>query len=227
MADASVVVRGRDVLFTHWPIDPATLRRHVPDRLTIDRYDGTAWVSVLAHEVTGVRIPGIPGSFGRSFPQLNLRTYVRHRDKPGVYFLGCETGDRVGGFIARRLFDVPFHHASMRIDRRDGRVTFRSHRGRSRFDARYHPRGEATTVEPGTLAEFCIERYRWYDCSDGRVRLGELERDPWQIGTVDATIETNTLLDRLETDVPEAAVFQYSPGFEIGAERPSVVEGEA
>jgi len=65
MADASVVVRGRDVLFAHWPVDAAMLRRHVPDRLTIDRHDGIPWVSVLAHEVTGMRVSGVPGSIGR------------------------------------------------------------------------------------------------------------------------------------------------------------------
>jgi len=136
-------------------------------------------------------------------------------------------GDRIGGCIARWLFDVPVHHASMQLDRHDGRITFRSHGDESRFDARYRPTGEATTVDPEMLSEFCVERNRWYSLRGGRVRVGKLECDSWQIGAVDATVETNTLLDRFETVAPDDAVFRYSPGFEIGAERPSVVEGNA
>ena len=61
----------------------------MPEPLEVATFDGDAWVGALAHEVElragGRRVAG-------PFPRLNVRTYVRHGDQPGVYFLGPQTG---------------------------------------------------------------------------------------------------------------------------------------
>jgi uncharacterized protein len=36
--------RWTDLVFAHWPIDLDRLAPHIPDGLTLDRYEDTAWV---------------------------------------------------------------------------------------------------------------------------------------------------------------------------------------
>lgn len=234
-ADATLLtVTGRDVLFAHWPVPPSDLRPRVPDALALDTFDGSAWVSALALENPAV-VPGatVPSWFPeRGFPQLNFRTYVTADGDPGVYFLSLDSGRRVPALVGRRAFGLPFHAASMSIARRGEEVTFRSRRRddpSAVFGARYRPAGEPSRVEPGTVADSCVERSRYFlpapedrrfgPAADGGLRVGRVTRDPWTLCPADATLRRNTLFEAAGLPAPAAdPVIQYSPGFEMGVE---------
>lgn len=221
---------GRDVLFAHWPLDPVAVARRVPDALDVETFDGSAWVSVLALENRGFG-PGTirpPPWLERGVPQLNLRTYVTLDGQSGVYFFSLDVGERLAAWVGRRAFGLPFHRASMRLTRRGEAVTVRSRRDGDPpavFQARYRPRGERYRAEPASIEAFCIERSRYFlpdgDGESGRVRIGELDREPWTLRPVDATIRRNTLFDAagLPTPTSDPAV-QYSPGFEMQVQWP-------
>ena len=86
----------RDLLFAHWPVPAAALRRLVPDCLDIDTHDGVAWVSAVAFRLERVRFRWSPPlAFCSSFAELNLRTYVRHRGEAAIYFLSIHAGRRL------------------------------------------------------------------------------------------------------------------------------------
>jgi hypothetical protein len=184
-----------------------------------------------------------PGSRSRAppldgVPQLNFRTYVTADgdDAVGVYFLSLDSARRTTAAAGRRLFGLPCHHASMRLTRRGDRITFQSHRrGRDTpttvFQARYRPTGETYRADPGTLEALCVERSRYYfpatedrrfdalRSPDEGVRVGRIEREPWALRPVEATIRRNTLFEAAGLPTPSAEpVVQYSPGFAMGVE---------
>lgn len=219
-------VAGAEVCFLSWPVDPADLEPRIPDGLAVDTHDGAAWVSALPHRITGARVAGrrLPV---RPFAQLNVRTYVRRGDERGVYFLDCETADPVGATVARRGFGVPFAFADATVETSGDRVTFRSRRrdpdGDRRFDVRYRSTGPTTTAEPGSLTEFLVERKRWY--LDDPLRVGRIEREPWRVGPVEATVRTDTLTPALGLALEGGPVARYSPGYEMAVARPEPVDG--
>jgi uncharacterized protein YqjF (DUF2071 family) len=230
-----LTVTGRGVLFAHWPLDPAAVEPLVPDPLSVATYDGRARVSALALENVAVA-PGtlsVPRGLHRGFAQLNLRTYVEHGDESGVYFLSLDSGSRLGAAVGQRAFGLPFRPARARIRRAGDTVRFTSRRRTDAgdaavFAARYRPDGEAYAAEPDSIEAFCIERVRYLlpareataalpgDGSDGVV-VGRIERDPWELRPVDATVRTNTLLAAAGLPEPDAAPeLRYSPGFRMG-----------
>jgi uncharacterized protein YqjF (DUF2071 family) len=236
---ALLTVIGRDVLFAHWPIESKRLAPEIPDPLELETYDGSAWVSALALENPAVT-PGslhLPEGLQRGFPQLNFRTYVRLDDEPGVYFLSLDSGRRAPATMGRRAFGLPFHYARMQMTRRGEEITFRSHRRGNGspaavFQARYQPAGEPYQASLGSLEEFCVEHFRYYlpapedrridilqpfaSDRDG-VYVGTIEREPWQLQPVTATLWTNTLFEAAGLQLPSTdPVLQYSPGFEMG-----------
>src|SRR5512145_2275490 len=76
-----------DLLFAHWPVERAQLRGVVPSVFELDLFDGEAWVGIVPIHMTNVAprfIPALP--LISSFPELNVRTYVRVGDQAGVYF---------------------------------------------------------------------------------------------------------------------------------------------
>ena len=61
-------------------------------------------------------MPHIP--FARSFPELNLRTYVREKrtGMPGVYFLSLDASNLLAVAFGRGIYSLPYHWAEMRIE---------------------------------------------------------------------------------------------------------------
>jgi|SRR5580658_2784539 hypothetical protein len=71
-------MRWCDLLFTHWAVDAAILRRLIPEGLELDLFDGQGYVGAVPFRMEGVTprlVPAVPG--WHAFPELNLRTYVK------------------------------------------------------------------------------------------------------------------------------------------------------
>jgi uncharacterized protein YqjF (DUF2071 family) len=94
-----------DLLFAHWPVRSETLRSAVPCELALDAFDGNCWVGVAPFHMSGIRLRGMPALAGFSrFPELNVRTYVTFRGRPGVYFFSLDAGNFPAVWAARRFY---------------------------------------------------------------------------------------------------------------------------
>ena len=86
-------------------------------------------------------LPDLP--YFSAFPELNLRLYVEHDGRPGVWFLSLDAANIVAVWAARRFFHLPYFHARMRMEGLPKAVDYHSVRlSRPRgieFEARYEP----------------------------------------------------------------------------------------
>ena len=156
----------RDLSFMHWRVDPDALRPLIPEPLEVDLFGGEAWVGVVPFEMRGTRLwplPTVPGL--RHFPELNLRTYVRHGDRQGVWFFSLDACSKVAVRVARQTFALPYLDARMSIEREpgaveDGWIRYSSQRRdafgapRGVFRGRYRPCGPAAAAAEGSLEHF-------------------------------------------------------------------------
>src|SRR2546423_11731672 len=84
-----------NLLFAHWPVDAKLLRPHVPAPLGLDEFDGSAWIGLTPFRVAGLRLRGALPLLGLSaYHELNCRTYVSVRDRPGVWFFSLDASSR-------------------------------------------------------------------------------------------------------------------------------------
>ncbi len=95
--------------FLHWPYEAAAVQRLVPDELTVQEWDGVTWVGITPFCMARVRAPGLPPPPGwRSFPELNVRAYVRGRDgRDGIWFLGMVV-PQLAFIAALRSLGLPY-----------------------------------------------------------------------------------------------------------------------
>jgi uncharacterized protein YqjF (DUF2071 family) len=97
-----------DLLFAHWPVSAELLRRFVPEPLRVQEFDGTAWIGIVPFRMESVMhrpLPDLP--WISAFPELNVRTYVEHGGKPGVWFLSLDATNVLAVAAARRFFICP------------------------------------------------------------------------------------------------------------------------
>jgi hypothetical protein len=186
-----------DLLFAHWRVDFSTLRARVPTQLTLDRFDGDAWIGVVPFRMTNVAprlVPSLP--WLSAFPEINVRTYVTVAGKPGVYFFSLDATNPIAVWSARALFQLPYFTAAIDVRRDDDAVRYRIRRssGDAVFEARYAPSGAAFVADRGSLEYFLAERYCLYTVSrSGHVSRAEVHHAPWSLRPADAEIRVNTM----------------------------------
>ncbi|PSP56326.1 hypothetical protein BRC82_02200 [Halobacteriales archaeon QS_1_67_19] len=210
----------RDALFTNWAVEPSVVAPHVPDSVSLDTYDGRAWLTVLPFVNADVRPHWFPR--GVRIPEVNLRTYVTRERRPAIYFRSLEASDRLTVLGARATHFLPYYVADIDFDRTDGGVRVESRRRHpgarpARFVAECGPDDERVETEPGSLAEFLTERHRYYTVSpSGRLRYADVRHRKWPLYSADATVAENTVFRANSLPDPDGEpVVYYSPGVEV------------
>ena len=199
------------LLFAHWRVDATQLRPTIAAPFELDLFDGEAWLAVVPFYMTNAAFRGTPSlPWISSFPELNVRTYVRVGDRPGVYFFSLDAGRRLAVAAARTLLNLPYYPASMTVDCRPRGLYYRSVRRGSApaaFSAEYGPIGAPFSAPAGSLEHFLTERYCLYhhDRRGTPYRL-EIHHAPWSLQLADAEIATNTMAaaNHLTTSGPPA-----------------------
>jgi uncharacterized protein YqjF (DUF2071 family) len=190
-----------DLLFAHWPAPLDALRRIVPAGLELDTFDGQGWVGVVPFGMTRV-YPRFtfPVPWLSRFLELNVRTYVRVGDKPGVYFLSLDAANPVAvQVVARAWYQLPYYNARMTHRRHhDWRRyhSYRTHRGAApaEFQGQYRPTGGVYFSAPGTLEHWLTERYCLYTVNrKGQVYRGEIHHAPWPLQPAEAHLTVNSM----------------------------------
>lgn len=201
-------------LFAHWSVASSALRDLVPSPLELDDYQGRTYVGITPFDLRGLRfrlLPALP--IASNFTEVNVRTYVQHRGKPGVFFFSLDAASTLAVLGARASFGLPYFSADMGIAQRDDWVEYRSRRtrGDAELKVRYRSSGAEFTASPGTLDHFLIERYALYVVRGGRVMRGDIHHAPWHLQPATAEIERNTLAAAAGISLPATPpILHYS-----------------
>lgn len=186
-----------DLLFAHWPVPHEQLRHLVPTELPLDTFDGRCWIAVAPFHMSGIRgrfMPPIPGT--SALPELNVRTYVTYRDKPGVYFFSLDAGSRLAVWGARTFYKLPYFFARMHLQDREGWIEYSSSRVSSAAElrGRYRPVSPVELRAPSSLEHWLTERYCLYTVSGGSVYRSEIHHPQWPLQDAEAEIQANTMV---------------------------------
>ena len=218
----------RDLLFAHWPVEPAALRHLMPRSLDVETFEGHAWVTVVPFWMSGVSLRPLPAVPGLStFPELNVRTYVTIDNKPGVFFFSLDAGNRVAVEVARAWYHLPYLKAHMTTRHVGETIHYTSHRtdprGRpAELIGEFHPTGPVYRSEPGNLDYWLTERYCLY-ALDRRERVyrAEITHQPWPLQPAEASFSKNTTLAAHGIELPDCPpLLQFSRRLDVRAWQP-------
>lgn len=182
-----------DLSFLHWPYDPAVVTSLLPSGLTLQTFDGSAWVGLVPF-VLRVRVPRGPAlPWIGIFPETNVRTYVRGPDgHSGICFLSLDAPRRLAVWAARATYHLPYEVAAMHFDRSGANRTYSSFRlsgpqrgASSRARVSLGERISAPTVTP--LEHFLTARWRLYASLRTGVGTATVAHEPYVLWSASAT----------------------------------------
>ena len=197
-----------DLLFAHWPVNAEVLRDLVPSAFPLDLFDGTAWLGVVPFHMTNVAPRGVPSlPWISEFPELNVRTYVRVGERPGIYFFSLDAGSALAVHAARSLINLPYFVAEMNVLPNGDTIEYDSQReagsGAAAFSASYRPVGPAFHAISGSLEYFLTERYCLYNLDhQGTPYRLEIHHSPWQLQPAQAAFTRNTMAEAAGVPLP-------------------------
>ena len=212
------------LLFMHWAVDSSVLSSLIPKGMTLDLFDGCAWLTLVPFWMADIRLRNVPSVFGwgtRKFPEVNLRTYVRVNNRPGLFFLSIDAGSRIDALVASKLFHLPYTYSRMTFEEDEQLCRLTSNRSREQnglsamFDASYQPVGKPFIPHPDSLDYFLVERYALFSQDlQGTIYRGDVKHDQWILQEAEAVVRKNTILTATGLDLPhlDRPKLHYSVG---------------
>ena len=228
-----------DVVFVHFRVDAGRLQPLVP--LPLDLHDGDAYVSLVAFTQENLR-PSWGGRLGALLAAplarhafLNVRTYVRHGDASGIFFLAEWIPNRIAAFIGPRTYGLPYRLGRLdyrglhrEVEAAGRRLTFQAslRTGASPLppavpaaldQSRKTAGRRESTGEPSvrpSLDDFLLERYVAFTSRRGITRRFDVAHEPWSQQRVDVRLSDTGLLPLGGSwfDGAELVAAHHSPG---------------
>jgi len=199
-------------IFLHWKVDVKQLRELVPQELEIDLFEGDGWVSVVAFTMEKIRPRNLPPfSPISNFHELNIRTYVRYRGKPGVYFLSIEGGTKISCQVARKMSDLPYRYSAIKRNKNGYTAENKDYNDYLNLSFQI----EKPILQKSTLDKWLTERYVLYQETSKFINEFEIHHEEWPIHNIVLSKEVVNYPKFKKLLNSEPVKRHYSPGVKV------------
>jgi len=216
-------------VFIHYEADPVVLRRCVP--FPLDLHEGRAFVSLVAFTMRRMR-PQRGGRIGEwlfkpiaTHEFLNVRTYVRANNEPGIFFLAEWLSNRLSVPLGPPVFGLPYRYGRISYNHGNATREISGHvegkQGALAYRGALEP-AEPAACKRGSLAEFLTERYTAFTRLFTARRMFRVWHEPWKVAPLDLKVLEDRLLVQTGSWFRTARYVDasYSPGVDVWMGRP-------
>lgn len=216
---AVMVQQWQDLTYIHWRYDPDEVKALLPAGVEVDTFDGSAWVGLIPFSMRNIGLPRLPAVpyFG-SFPEVNVRTYVRCNGIPGVWFFSLDVNRFLPALVARTTYFLPYcwgtAHNTLRDNTIDCEVTRRWPSGAS---TKLRVQIGEQIAEPDDLSVFLSARWGLYSRGFRKaVRYAPVDHEKWPLYSAKLISLNDTLVLASGLSAPKGDPHvMFSPGVSV------------
>lgn len=227
---AVMLQRWDDVTFLHWPVDPEIVQSRLPSGLRVDTFEGRAWVGLVAFRMRGIRLPFLPPvPYLGSFPETNVRTYVRGPNgRPGVWFDSLDITRLIPVLVAQVSYRIPYRWSKMRIDRSHDEISYTAGTrwpGPAGTASRIVVRPGAPIGTTGSLERFLTARWGLYSSFGGGTTFTPVDHPEWPLRrAVLADIDDHLVAAAGYPAPDDMPLVHYAAGVPVRVGAPRMIE---
>ena len=170
----------RNLAFLHWEVPVKELEAVLPEGLQPDLFQDKAYVGLVPFEMKNIRPAWCPKALGFNFLETNIRTYVLHKNEPGVFFFSLDASSLTAVKIARWIWHLPYFHSRMDFLNEQMTYEYSLKRGNN-IDSNIKIKvGQPIPPsQPDSLEYFLLERYLLFTQLRGRILRGQVHHVPY------------------------------------------------
>jgi uncharacterized protein len=209
----------RNLLFLHWPMDPEVLRPFIPESLELDTFEGKAWIGITPFHLEDLRplmLPPVPGL--SEFHECNVRTYVQHQGRPGIWFFSLDASKLLPALAARFFFMLPYFPSNIRYTQKNGRFSFSLRRNGpppAELKVSWTTGVRLRDPDKDSLAFFLVERYCAFAVEANTVYKIRIYHPPWILDEASVELRASSLISSLGLPGPAGEpLAHFSTGVE-------------
>lgn len=189
MASTFLTAEWRKLIMANYAVSEELLLPYLPFNTELDRYEGHCYVSLVGFLFQNTRLKSFPVPFHRTFEEINLRFYVRHRTpngehRRGVVFISEFVPGLAVQFVANMVYGenyvtLPVSHSWE--ETAEQRTV--AYRWGQRFENQLVVRASLNPqpIAAGSSEEFFTEHYWGYTKRGNRTSEYEVMHPRWQI----------------------------------------------
>lgn len=207
------------LFFLHWMVPRDVVRPLVPEPLEVDTFGGKAWIGIILFKMHHFKLRYIPMPYPFSFPEINLRTYVKANGYPAIFFVTLDAADPWVVHVAKRWYRLPYYQADIHFKHEGDTFQFHSRRRKrepvERFRGEFTPVSSGFPPSQGTVEHWLTERYTFFSQPSGHRHIyrGDIYHEPWTLQTARGRIDVNTMLQSYDIALPRTPDYvHYAKG---------------
>jgi uncharacterized protein YqjF (DUF2071 family) len=191
------------LVFIHYEVPAEELQAEVP--FEVELFEGKAYVSLVAFSMQRMR-PRLGGRLVAWMfkpiacnEYLNVRTYVRHCEEPGIYFMAEWMNNPFSVRLGPSTFGLPYHFGVLnyRNEHETGFLRGAIRDKESERSFAYEAVLAETRLVPcpaGSLDEFLMERYTAFTSHEAKGRFFRIWHAPWLQKKIEISIPHSGLV---------------------------------
>ena len=214
----------RDLAYIHWEYEPEEVQALLPAGIEVDTFDGKAWVGLIPFSMRNISflfIPPVP-YFG-SFPEVNVRTYVKRNGVPGVWFFSLDVNRLIPAFFARATYFIPYCWGKASHKKTEAKLlTSVARRWPSKSSSRIELSIGERIESPSELAHFLSARWGLFSQGfGGRLRYAPVDHEQWELYSASIDLLDDNLVTAAGLPAPRGqAHVMFSPGVSVRIGKP-------
>jgi uncharacterized protein YqjF (DUF2071 family) len=214
-----MVQQWQDLAYIHWRYPIEEIQALLPAGIEVDSFDGSAWVGLIPFSMRNIGLPRLPAVpyFG-SFPEVNVRTYVRRNGVPGVWFFSLDVNRFLPALVARVSYFLPYCWGKASNKRTDTTLETAVRRTwPSRASTSIRVSIGDPIESPDELSVFLSARWGLYSRGIGEgVRYAPVDHETWPLWTAKLESLNDTLLTAAGLSAPIGDPHvMFSPGVSV------------
>jgi len=170
----------RNLAFLHWEVPVKELEAVLPAGLQPDLFQGKAYIGLVPFEMKNIRPAWCPKALGFNFLETNIRTYVLHKNEPGVFFFSLDASSLIAVKIARWIWHLPYFHSGMTFSNEKSTLEYSLKRDNNiQSNVKIKVGQPIPPSQPDSLEYFLLERYLLFTQLRGRILRGQVHHVPY------------------------------------------------
>jgi uncharacterized protein YqjF (DUF2071 family) len=171
-----------DAFFLNAKIDKNILQGLIPSGLTLDLFNGQAYISIIPFKMNNISFRYLPFFKPSAYDQINIRTYVIRDGKPGVYFLSLDSAHPSLSQMIKMVCDIPLIQSSIhRIDKDQATHLDLDRKGLQLYLNVSKDDSKMLNATKGSFEYWISERYCFYNNQNGQITRWEVDHKAWPL----------------------------------------------